>query len=532
MNLRSFYKTNPSQFITCLVFIFISSLLGVCGKYLLTPMANSLGSNNQQQFVLLIISMFVLYVINYALQFWGQYLFVKQSQQYNHKLRSTLIKKYYQQTDSSTLANKQNDLVTNLDLLYQSYLTPLYKALGYIPDILFSSIVVFTFNIYLLLLIIFWAIILLFLPKLFSKPLESMTNRVSIKNSAYLDTIQKWLSGLAVLKRYNVKNKLFKTLATSAQDLETSKIKLEKRSDIVTIILATVNITAQITILFVTGLLIINKIVSLGVIFSIGSFAGTIFSELQTLNSNLIQINSTKDLNKQLSLKLESADETNKNVASLTNFARLRTHSLSITFNNGETISYPDLQINAGEKILLSGDSGTGKSTLFKMILQELIPTKGTISFIDRSGKAFNPQTSEIGYIPQDPQLFPGTIRENITMFDDSLNSDVSYWVNEVELSQDLSKFPDGVDTVVNLDKQNLSGGQRQKVILARAKIHNSKILLIDEGTSAIDAISTMKILHNILQGSETIIFIAHNLTPEMHHLFDREIYLNNTKKA
>lgn len=90
--------------------------------------------------------------------------------------------------------------------------------------------------------------------------------------------------------------------------------------------------------------------------------------------------------------------------------------------------------------------------------------------------------------------------------------------------------MPNGINTYINWDQLNLSGGQRKKVVLARTKVYGSKLLLIDEGTSAIDEKATLKILKNILQGLETIVFIAHNWSKELHDLFDREIYLQDNK--
>lgn len=136
----------------------------------------------------------------------------------------------------------------------------------------------------------------------------------------------------------------------------------------------------------------------------------------------------------------------------------------------------------------------------------------------DKNGKFLKPNLNQIGYIPQDPVLFPGTIQENITLFNDSLNEKAKYWAEKVQLGTDLTK--------VDLDKNNLSGGQKQKVVLARTQVYESKLVLIDEGTSAIDSKNTQIILQNLLQSSATVIFIAHNLTPEMHKLFDRELKL------
>ncbi|EEJ72007.1 ATP-binding cassette domain-containing protein, partial [Lactobacillus ultunensis] len=112
------------------------------------------------------------------------------------------------------------------------------------------------------------------------------------------------------------------------------------------------------------------------------------------------------------------------------------------------------------------------------------------------------------------------------TMFNKSLNSKVEHVLNEVKLSDDVNKFNAGINTKLNLDKLNISGGQRQKIVLARAKIHGSEIILIDEGTSAIDRQATLSILKELVKSKSTIIFIAHNFNEDMRSLFDREIRL------
>ena len=111
-------------------------------------------------------------------------------------------------------------------------------------------------------------------------------------------------------------------------------------------------------------------------------------------------------------------------------------------------------------------------------------------------------------------------------MFDNELNSKVKRAIEEVKLDSDIKKFKNGANTELDLNKLNISGGQRQKIVLARAKIHGSKIILIDEGTSAIDQKATFNILKNLLQSEATIVFIAHNFNENIRNLFDREIKL------
>ena len=200
---------------------------------------------------------------------------------------------------------------------------------------------------------------------------------------------------------------------------------------------------------------------------------------------------------------------------------------MSLNFPNGEKLTFPDINVKPGEKILLSGDSGAGKSTLFKLILGELKASTGKVEFQNATGDTIIPDMSRIGYIPQDPNLFPGTIKENITMFNDQLDSRVEKTVNEVNFNKDIKKFKNGINEELDLDKINISGGQRQKIVLARAKIHDSDIILIDEGTSAIDQKATMNILEKLLNSKATLVFIAHNFNEHMRQMFDREIYLS-----
>ena len=261
-----------------------------------------------------------------------------------------------------------------------------------------------------------------------------------------------------------------------------------------------------------------------GAIMSVQNFAANISIGLQQVIQALSFMKSSEELMGQISN--DSAPIKNNSNVQRKKAALISTENLALAFPNGEKLNFPDIQIKSGEKILLTGDSGAGKSTLFKLILGSIKPTQGSIVFKDKNGKEIVPDISKIGYIPQDPNLFPGTIEENITMFNSKLNSQVEPIIKEVNFANDISKFKEGLKHQLNLDKLNISGGQRQKIVLARAKVHGSDIILIDEGTSAIDQKATMNILKNLVKGKETIIFIAHNFNQEMRALFDREIHL------
>lgn len=161
-----------------------------------------------------------------------------------------------------------------------------------------------------------------------------------------------------------------------------------------------------------------------------------------------------------------------------------------------------------------------------KAILGQIKPQKVKILFKNSEGKAIKPNLGKIGYIAQDSVLFPDTIKNNITMFNSKLDDQVDRITKDVQLETDLARFPDGTSTVIDLDSDNLSGGQKQKIILAITQIHHSQFVLMDEATSAIDSTATKKILQKLLESDATLILIAHNFDQQLRSMFDREIHL------
>ncbi|MGZ1234020.1 ATP-binding cassette domain-containing protein [Lactobacillus delbrueckii subsp. bulgaricus] len=107
------------------------------------------------------------------------------------------------------------------------------------------------------------------------------------------------------------------------------------------------------------------------------------------------------------------------------------------------------------------------------------------------------------------------------------LDDKVGEYLQKVDLAKDIAKFPKGQDTVIDVEELNVSGGQRQKIVLARAELNQSDFILIDEATAAVDQDSTKRILKNLLKTNATIIFIGHNFTNEMVDMFDRQIVLS-----
>lgn len=127
-----------------------------------------------------------------------------------------------------------------------------------------------------------------------------------------------------------------------------------------------------------------------------------------------------------------------------------------------------------------------------------------------------------MSYIEQNVFLFNSTIRDNITLGEIFTDEQMEKALRDSALAGDLASMPDGLDTLVGEEGSNLSGGQKQRVAIARALIHECDILLVDEGTSALDQKNADIVEKSLLANPElTLILISHHLSPERKAQFD-----------
>lgn len=524
MTIKGLYQSNPLRFL-CTILAYVTTPLGAIGQsYLLMYQITALVNRKLNLWLSLTLLEFIMLLILALSQSVAPYLAKKQIQKYNHKIRTDTVRHYYFDGKTHAVSEMQNRLTTDLKNTNDNYLMNFFRSIQMVCYILFSVIVLLFIHWSLLLVTIILVSLSIYLPKLIEKPIQAAFSKISASNQKYLDVTEKWLKGLNTLQRYLAGQHLFKVMDEAAEQVQRSKVQQTKINQKLAVLNGLVSNLLMLALFAFTAVLIANKLVLFGTITTVGNLQFYLATGVQYLGNYRGQIKSTKQLNAKIaadSKKIQNKDTKQTDVA-----VAFAGKDLSIAFSNGEKITFPDFSVNAGEKVLLTGDSGTGKSTLFKLILGELKPTTGSITYFNKNGQEIVPDLAKIGYLAQKPRLFPTTIANNITMFDDKLTNKVDQVIDEVKLTDDIKKFEVGKLEKINLDKLNISGGQRQKIVLARAKIHNSDIILIDEGTSAIDQKATLAILKSLLNSKATIFFIAHNFNKEMHQMFDREINL------
>lgn len=175
--------------------------------------------------------------------------------------------------------------------------------------------------------------------------------------------------------------------------------------------------------------------------------------------------------------------------------------------------------IASGQSVALVGHSGAGKTTLIELLVRNIIPKSGDIIIDGKSISGFDlgSYRKKIGVVPQHTYFFHNTIRNNLTVGLSASLTDEAIWdcLHKSYAGAFVRDLPDGLDTMLGEEGHDLSGGQRQRLSLARALCQNPEILILDEPTSSLDAISerSIQMALNKLQGSLTILTIAHRLS-------------------
>lgn len=246
--------------------------------------------------------------------------------------------------------------------------------------------------------------------------------------------------------------------------------------------------------------------------------AGSLTSFVGVYTSVQEAIGGTKRIFEIIDMQPEIADKPRaKPLPAVT--GEIRFEDVSFAYREGVPVLHNiNLTVLPGEILALVGPSGAGKTTLFNLIPRFYDPDSGCIRVDGMDIREVTQRSlrSQIGIVPQDTQLFGGTIRDNILY--GKLNATDAELIEAAEAAnahEFIMEFPDGYDTVVGERGVKLSGGQRQRIAIARAILKNPRILLLDEATSSLDSESeglVQEALQRLMHNRTTVI-IAHRLS-------------------
>jgi len=272
--------------------------------------------------------------------------------------------------------------------------------------------------------------------------------------------------------------------------------------------------------LFYATHLVLSGKMTLGTSVAYSALAAGFLNPLNTLVGTLLSLQTVDVYMERLNDVLESPSEYSSSISSksVRVAGDINLSNVGFTYSRDTEMVLKDvcLDIPRGTRVAIVGQTGCGKSTLARLTAGLYDPTEGAVFFDGNDVRTLDRRSvrQHIGYVTQDVQLFGGSIRRNITLANSSATLDQIVRAARIAaVHDDIMAMPMGYETILSDRGQSLSGGQRQRLAIARAVLANPQILVLDEATSHLDAITEQLVIEGIAELACTQIVVAHRLS-------------------
>ena len=480
--------------------------------------------DRRRQLVILAILTFIIWGLESLFDYLSAVTWRGISQDIEHSLRTetfenvlSLDMKYFENKSSGRLMAILNDDVNQLERFLDTGANKLLQTATTVIVIggtfLYISPLIATFAFIPIPIIIFGSF-------KFTSTIANRYERIRESIETLNSNLSNSISGILNVKSFTRESKELERIETSSNEVKSANYHAIKLSAAFIPII-------RVAILFgFTATLLIGGFLALDGEIKVATYSVLLFIT-QRLLWPLTELGDTFDLyqramasfNRIFSLKNESSEIGNGNIEfkKLENKIELKDVSFSYV-DKFNVLNNVDLTIETGQTTAIVGSTGSGKSTLIKLLLRLYEINNGSISYDSNSLKDIELSSlrEKIGLVSQDVFLFEGTVIENIAYGDlNASESEVWNAAQKSEADEFINNLPQKEKTIVGERGQKLSGGQRQRISIARAILKNPEILILDEATSSVDNETEAAIQRSldILKKDRTVIVIAHRLS-------------------
>lgn len=436
---------------------------------------------------------------------------------------------FFEQYTTGDLVSRMQDADTVREALSQIIVT-----LSLDVAMMLASLVTFAvLDWKLLILSILMLVIYGFFVAIFNKPISKVTTALREKDALTTNTFLETVEGIEDIKAYTYEKTMFEKNEHSIEMLMETFRKGTVIYTSQSLASDTILSVGEIMVLSLSAIEVIQGEISIGLMWVFYYLFSLCLDPVKNIVSLMPTIHKAEVSAKRLNDVITATREDDFELK----------HDLEIngglsfsgvSFRYGKRNLVLDdisFEVNEGEHIAIIGDSGSGKSTLTKLILRLYHAESGEICIggHDIQTLPFNAIRDSIAYVGQSPRLFRGSIIDNISMGAPNMDKkDIISFLNSTAYRNVINKFSFGYDTMVTENGNNLSGGQKQMIIIGRALAKQARILILDEATSALDENSREEINASIdeVYGKKTILVISHESSEGI--LCDRYIKIAN----
>ena len=485
----------------------------------------AIGQGNTNQVLSVIFQALIIFIIQKIAQYWQDSLLAKPALALSQDLRTTLFRKlqktnilFIEKLSSGDIAYRLTEDVDRVGEV-------IYKSIQDTTPSIFQLIAVFGYMIFidwnLSLATIILAPLIALLVSDFGGRVLKASEQSQHKISSLAGLLSEAIQGLQMVKAFAVEDWLQNVFDKQVKLHKEAKYKMLRLVALQHPIVGLIEILGILTILAIGTFRIQNDGIT-------NEEFGSYFTALIMLIDPISHITTNYNELKQGQASLRRLNEITTNPLEKTNIdygISLNEISGNITFKNlsfsynkdNEVLQNINLKINSGEILALVGPSGAGKSTIFSLILKFISPQKGSIYVDDYNINKFNTISLRklVAIVPQKTFIFSGTIAEAIQFGRLATKEKIINAAKIANAHDFIEQLPYGYETLIEERGSNLSGGQLQRISIARALLGDPSILLLDEATSALDPEAEESVQKALKQAmcNRTVLVIAHRLS-------------------
>lgn len=369
--------------------------------------------------------------------------------------------------------------------------------------------------------------LLVIISNLLSKKIKIVQKTIVAQTTALAGATTESLRNIELVKSLGLTQQEVERLNKNTFKILGLEITKVKRMRSISFIQGTFVNTLRQLILFMLMWVVYGRLLNPGQLATMQIFSFFVFGPLQEIGNIILSYREAQaSLMNFNTLMAKSPEKEPLHPKALGDIQTLSFESVSFKHQSAshKAIDNISFKVKTGETIAFVGPSGSGKSTLMKLLVGLYRPQEGKVLYnnLDETEIHFDDLRKQIGFVTQDTNLFSGTIRENLLFVNPSATeADLLEALRKAACNYLLQRADNGIDTMIGEGGLKLSGGEKQRISIARALLRKPHLLIFDEATSALDSITEEEITNTIIEVSalkeQITILIAHRLSTIMH---------------
>ena len=526
------------QFFCRIITISLVALASICFDFLMGFIVDIFASGDSDKFLIITISSISLIIVMFLTEYIDGLVmssYIKNTVNYlRTDIFSKIINKDIKDFSLDNSGKYISILYNDLKIIEDNFFNNLFQVISCFISFIISLVVLFSISPTIVIFISIFGVLGFIIPNALSKKLVIQKNEYS-QNLEQVTSITKDLfSGFEVIKGFNISNKINEIFKTASTNVETSKKKYSILEGIIRGFSLSFSVTIYLGVLLLGGYLMYKKSITVGTAIIIIQLSTHIVGPVKLSISLINQIRSVAMIADKIEEILEDTHDDFENIK-LENFSKsICIENLNFSYTEErKALDNINLTFDKNKKYAIVGESGSGKSTLIKLLMRYYNDYDGKI-LIDNSNLK-NIYSCDLyknmSMIQQNVFMFDDSIKENIRLYSNHDDKDILNACERSGLNKLINKLPHGINSLVGENGNKLSGGEKQRIAIARALINNTQILILDESTSALDNETAYNLENSLLNLENlTLITVTHKLIKNILNRYDEIIVMKNGK--